>query len=261
MKICSFASGSGGNCTFLEAGGTHILIDVGISLRRIRGALASLGLKVEDIDAVLITHEHSDHVAALPMLHKYYSTPVYCTCGTAAALLRHTPCLRSSIITFCSGEEFNIGQIAVKTFKTDHDTPDSAGYRFTCGESCAALATDLGHISEDVYLGIYGAQTVVLESNHDVDMLRSGPYPPHLKKRILSKNGHLSNDLCAKMCVRLAQGGANRIILAHLSRENNSPSLALGTATAALMEAGENVGTDVFLHAAPPDDLCGPFEL
>ena len=227
MRLTVFASGSSGNCLLLSGGRTNILIDAGISTRRIAALLGECCLTLQDIGGVLISHEHSDHIYGLKTLVKRSTCPIYAP-RTVASRLR-------------VGEDFSIAALSVRAFHTPHDTPESVGYRVSCG-GVFAIATDMGCVTDEVRENLRGADTVLIESNHDEEMLRFGPYPPMLKRRILSDHGHLSNENCAALARELAESGTRTIILGHLSRQNNTPSTAMRAAEAAL--AG--TGTEIF---------------
>ncbi|MCR5575515.1 MAG: MBL fold metallo-hydrolase [Oscillospiraceae bacterium] len=250
MKIVIFASGSGGNCMLLSDGDTHLLIDAGISLRRIESALAHAGLTVYDIAGVLITHEHADHISGLGMLLKRRPLPLYAPHTVAARLCGKLPAAEECMRVIPVGERFAVGGVQVRAFHTPHDTDESVGYRVE-GTGCFALATDMGHVTDEVADGLRGADTVLIESNHDLSMLVDGGYPIYLKRRILSARGHLSNADCANLAAQLVRAGTKTVILGHLSRENNRPELALAE-TARLLE-----GTGAELCCAP---VSGFFE-
>ena len=226
MNIKVFASGSGGNCMLLSERDTHILIDAGISMRRLQQSLRACDLEIDDIGGVLITHEHSDHVSGLKILLKYYGLPLYAPHTVAARLCGYLPAAEVYMHIIRPGEDFHIGALRVRAFHTPHDTDESVGYRVE-GRGVFALATDMGHVTEEVLEGLTGADTVLIESNHDPDMLLNGPYPVRLKRRILSDHGHLSNPDCAALAQKLAESGTRTVILGHLSKENNRPEIAL----------------------------------
>ena len=244
MRVHVFASGSGGNCLLLEDRTARLLIDAGISSRRIRTALGGLGCAVEEISGVLITHEHSDHISGLLNLAKGRELPIYAPHTVSARLLGMLPALQEQLQVIPVGEAFPLGDVRVTAFHTSHDTDESVGYRIE-GEGVFAHATDTGCVTEGMRRFLTGADTVLLESNHDEDMLRYGPYPFSLKKRILSDRGHLSNASCAAFARELAESGTGRIILGHLSRENNTPQKAMETSLAALE------GMETELYCAP----------
>ena len=233
MTITTFASGSSGNCILVSMDGTHLLIDAGISYRRICTQLALSGLTSANLTAILITHEHSDHVAGLNTLVKRCSVPVWAPPTVARRLLWAVPGIEGQLQVVQPGEELAAGTLTVRAFRTPHDTPESVGWRIS-GSRTFALSTDMGCVTQEILDGLSGADVVLIEANHDVERLREGPYPYHLKKRILSDRGHLSNDDCAALAVLLAERGSKYILLGHLSRENNTPALAFQTVAAAL---------------------------
>ena len=228
----------------LSSGDTHILIDAGLSLRRLEAALRQAGLSVQDIGGVLITHEHSDHVSGLAMLSKHCGVPIYAPHTVANRLRGAYPQTEEYLRIIRVGEDFPLGMMKVRCFHTPHDTDESVGYRVEC-DGVFALATDMGHVTKEVESNLLGADTVLVESNHDKEMLCAGRYPVYLKRRILSDHGHLSNEDCAALVRRLAEKGTRRFILGHLSRENNTPELALASSRRAL------AGLPVELQCAP----------
>lgn len=249
MKFCTFASGSSGNCAFLTHGETRVLIDAGISMRRIKNSLSVLGQSIPELDGIFITHDHSDHIKALKMLLKYYDITIYATDQTAQGIIWQLPEAEGNINCLTPGETFTLGDMEALPFPTPHDAAGSVGYRFQAGDKSFGVATDLGFPSADVYNAVKGVDTVMLEANHDVDMLMSGPYPYYLRQRILSKHGHLSNYDCGRLAAALADSGTRQIILAHLSKENNTPELAHDEVSRALE------GKDVSLAVAPRSEM------
>jgi phosphoribosyl 1,2-cyclic phosphodiesterase len=237
MRIHVFASGSSGNCLLLEDRETLLLIDAGISRRRVAAALKALDFELEQICGVLITHEHSDHISGLLNLTKGRDLPVYAPHTVASRLLGALPLLQDNLRIIPVGERVRIGQLDVTAFHTSHDTDESVGYRLE-GAGSFAIATDMGAVTQEVLEGLRGAETVLIESNHDLDMLCDGPYPVYLKRRILSDRGHLSNADCAALAGQLVEAGARNVILGHLSRENNRPELALAASGSVLNGSG-----------------------
>lgn len=228
MRIVTFASGSTGNCSLITEGGTNILIDAGISMRRTLAALEQLGLAPRELSGVLITHEHSDHISGLNMLVKHHNIKIFAPEALCCVLAKMKPQIANNLNRISENDKTDFGDIAVGCFRTPHDAAYSVGYRFE-GESTIAYATDTGHISDELVRGLEGAQLALIESNHDPEMLRTGPYPYYLKQRILSPRGHLSNYDSGKLALHLAKSGTKHIILGHLSRENNTPELAYKT--------------------------------
>ena len=254
MQIRSFASGSGGNCALVAGGGKYILVDAGISLRRIKACLARLGLSLDDISALLLTHEHSDHVSALPMLEKYTDIPILTSGGTARSLMARGKVCGKNFTFIEAGEPFDVAGIAVMPFATSHDAAESLGFAFEAGGEKAAVVTDLGHVSSQVRSAVSGASVVLLEANHDVDMLRFGPYPYMLQQRILGPSVHLSNEAAGQFALELAEKGVRHILLAHLSKENNSPRTAYNTVAEILVKGGVEPGS-LKLSIAPADEM------
>ena len=257
MRIVTFASGSGGNCTLVSGGETHLLIDAGISMRRITRALRELGLTPQMLSGVLVTHEHGDHVAGLRTMTKQFSVPIYAPRTVANHLHWSIAGIDPVLHEIQPGTGYDIGDMCFAAFRTPHDTDMSVGYRIKSGEHIFAFSTDMGMVTNAVLRGLEGAETAVIEANHDVDMLLSGRYPYPLKRRILSDSGHLSNDSCAELAVHLARTGTSRIILGHLSQENNTPQTAFARVRRALDENGLS---EVELYIAPAcERLCVSF--
>lgn len=226
LTIHTFASGSEGNCLLVSAGGVHLLVDAGISARRITAALRSLGLTPQDVAAVLVTHGHADHTAGIATLTKQYHLPLYATAAAALAIREKAPAAADVLHILPRRGVFWVGDVAVTVFPTSHDAPGSVDFRFDYGGAGAGILTDTGFVTPEAAEALRGASLVVLESNHDVDWLLSGPYPYYLKERILGECGHLSNEAAASFGRQLAESGTRQLVLAHLSRENNTPDRA-----------------------------------
>lgn len=248
MRIVTFASGSTGNCCLVSDGGVNVLIDAGISARRIVQGLGVLGLAPQDVCGVLITHEHSDHISGLPVLVKRTGMRIFAPSELGEVLKRVKPELSESIDYIPPDGGLCVGDVKITAFPTPHDASVSFGYRIE-GSEVFAFATDTGHISDELLEGLQGADTVVIEANHDKVMLKNGPYPPFLKQRVLSKHGHLSNDDCAKLACLLADSGTRQIILGHLSQQNNTPEAAETAVSEALS------GRNVKIYTAPANKL------
>lgn len=233
MRLTTFASGSGGNCALLSMDGAHLLLDAGISFRRIREGLSLAALTVDDLSAVLITHEHSDHISGLASMLKRRAVPILAPRTVAnhlrCAVAGVEQCLRPVPVE----EPISLAGLTLRAFHTPHDTAESVGWRVE-GSKCFALATDMGCVTGEIRAGLAGADLVLIEANHDEAMLRAGRYPYPLKKRILSDRGHLSNACCGELAAYLAERGTGQIVLGHLSRENNTRELAYQTVRAAL---------------------------
>ena len=247
MEFYTLASSSAGNAALVCHNDTHLLIDAGISCRRITQSLAALSLTLDDLDGILITHEHIDHVRALGTLQKKHAVPLYASFGTAAALDYPAPYLHA----FAADETFAIKDLQIRSFRTSHDAKESVGYRIESSDGSLAVLTDTGFITDDAHDAALGADMLLLESNHDVIMLKNGDYPYYLKQRILGECGHLSNEAAAEFAVECVRAGTSDILLAHLSDENNSPQLAEYTVGRALQSSGLSVR----LAAAPRDTI------
>ena len=249
--MCTLASGSSGNCLLVRGGGSQVLVDAGISCRRIVTALRQLGVDPRALDGVLITHEHSDHIAGLATLTKQYRLPVYASRGTGWELCRRIAFVEDLLRPFEPGAAFQAGDLEVTSFPTPHDAAQSVGYVLSHGEKRAVVATDLGYVPPEVERAVRGADLLVCEANHDVEWLQSGPYPYYLKARILGDRGHLSNEAGAELAWTAVEGGARTVVLAHLSHENNTPQRAHEVVRALLERRGAAVGRDVILEVAP----------
>ncbi len=249
--VHTLASGSSGNALVLSWEGGHLLVDAGISCRRVRQGLQALGLDLGDLDGIFITHTHSDHISGLQTLLKHTDCPVYASAQAGRDLLRRTVLLEERLQE-AEGTLW-VKDCAVTAFPTSHDAPGSRGYRFDTPDGGFGLLTDSGFVTPEAAAVLPGVALAVLEANHDVETLRSGPYPYFLKKRILGPEGHLPNEEAAAFAVTLARAGAREIVLAHLSRENNTPAMALRAVETALSAAGLNPR----LSAAPREGLGG----
>lgn len=249
LTVYSLASSSKGNCIYAKLGNDEILIDAGISAKRISDSLKLIGTDITNIKAIFITHEHSDHVAGLEIISKKYKIPVHFTEPCANAHLSERTVFTSSVsVIHPLLYTVKLGEITVCSFETPHDSAASVGFVITDDNSkgILALATDIGHITDEIADCLLGVENIVLEANHDENMLLCGSYPYELKRRILSPRGHLSNEAAAAFVGHLALSGTKRILLAHLSEENNLPELAYHSALNAI---GEH---DVAIKVASP---------
>jgi len=255
-RLCTLYSGSTGNAAYLETPHARILIDAGKCTRTLLSSLKTVGVDIDTIDAIFVTHDHNDHVAALEVLAKKHPLPVHMLYKSALRYKDTQPeALCACLRMYRTPEEVNVtvGNVTVTAFKTPHDSRDSMGFRFAVaaedGVHLIGYATDIGYVSEDVKRGLLGCETVVLESNHDEEMLKNGLYPYDLKVRILSRKGHLSNRDCADFACELYEHGMRRLLLAHLSEHNNVPDIAYDEAACAL------AGLDVRLMVASPVEV------
>lgn len=230
-RICTLFSGSKGNCTFIETPEARILIDMGKNCRAVCTALQQIGVDPDSLDAVFITHEHRDHIDALSVFCKHHPLPIHIQAASAARLVDTAPHLEPLIRTYPDAGAccVRVGDLHVQAFRTPHDSRASVGYRLTLdgdAPTAIAYATDIGYVTPEILSHLTGCESVVLESNHDPDMLMDGPYPYDLKLRIRGKKGHLSNEECAMLAAQLYATGTKNILLAHLSEQNNTPRLA-----------------------------------
>lgn len=248
-RVISLASGSRANCTLVEAGGTRLLIDFGLSCRMAGSFLKKYGLELSDIDAVFITHEHTDHVYGLSTLLKKYDIPVHMTEPSYIAYTRKAGFdHRDKIITHDVEFRMDIGGFTVSSCEICHDSAACVSYLVEGNGFSFCTCTDLGFVPERVFEHICRAENVILESNHDVMLLDNGEYPFELKQRIKSRAGHLSNVQCAEVLVRLVRVGVKRVLLGHVSPENNEPHIALCESAEALRKAGLEIE---YLDTAP----------
>ena len=249
IRFISLISGSSGNAAFLSDGKTNLLIDCGMSGVRLKDALSAIDVLPDSIDALLVTHEHIDHVKGAGVISRRYNIPVYATEGTHTAMDVGKISDENTRLIY-SGSEFEIGSIAVTPFTIPHDARQPVGFTFMVNGEKYALATDMGTMTNDILNNITGSKKILLESNHDVEMLRMGSYPFPLKQRILGNSGHLSNDIAAKTALYLVQRGTEHIMLGHLSQENNRPEIAMMETYNMLTASGVNVGSDMTLKVA-----------
>lgn len=254
-RFCSLFSSSSGNATYIGSSKTGILIDAGVSAKRIKEALLEREIEPSSLSAIFVTHEHSDHIKGIRVLASNFHIPVFATPGTLQGM-EEAEVLNGKFPVFELSENGNeVGDLFVRSFKTPHDSKESCGFRITFPDGrSAAVATDIGSVTNEVLCGIIGCDLVMLESNHDVGMLRNGPYPYYLKRRILSSRGHLSNESCASVARDLVERGTTRLFLGHLSAENNIPALAYQTSLCAISEIGAKIDSDYILKVNPVEN-------
>lgn len=232
MRLVSIASGSSGNCIYVGSDNTHILIDAGISCKRIEQGLHEIGIKGSELDGIMITHEHSDHVKGLGVLARKLGVPVYATQETLdeiSAMKYLGEYQKELFHAVLPDVEFSVGELKLLPFSIDHDAANPVAYRVKNGRRQVAVATDMGHYDEYIIDHLQGLDAILLESNHDVNMLQTGPYPYYLKRRILGDHGHLSNENAGRLLNRVLHDNMKQILLGHLSKENNYEALAYET--------------------------------
>ena len=257
MRVINLASGSKGNSTLVEHGDVKLLIDAGISLKELDFRLRSVGCKISEISAIIVSHDHADHIKSVPGISKKYDVPVYapyeCFFNSALNLVDEKN------RRFVGIEDFSIGDISVETIELSHDATRTLGFIFYCDGNKVGLVTDLGFIDELILSKLMHSNLVMIESNYDDNMLACGPYPLSLKRRIASRLGHLSNSDCARAVIELSKRGTQHFMLMHLSEINNSPEIAYNTTMKCLIdEYGENNKVRVMLaeqHDVSPNFL------
>lgn len=260
FRMCPIASGSSGNCTYIEAGRQHFLIDAGISGKKIILGLEKLGVNPSQIQGIFITHEHLDHVRGAGVLSRKFNVPIYATKKTwdklnIGKITYENTCLIEK-------EKFiQLDELSILPYSIKHDAIDPVSYLIEYKNKKIAIATDMGKVSTTILDILKGVDGILLESNHDVSMLEASFYPYDLKKRILGEKGHLNNEDAARALVKLYHPGLKWVVLGHLSKENNLPDLAYLTAKQALEKKRIKVGKDIKLCVANRDEVTGSFEL
>lgn len=252
ISICPLSSGSSGNAVLLRCGNCAVLLDCGITGKSAENELARAGISPDNIDAIIVTHEHTDHISGVGVMCRRYRIPVYATLGTWKEMINSIGKIDTSLIRYIAAEvPFEINGTRFHPFATSHDAAESIGLIFSGEGNCGAVATDLGTVTKHIFDLLSPCTIAMLEANHDEAMLISGHYPEHLKKRILSDHGHLSNRVCGALCAKLVREGKLRqIMLGHLSSDNNTPRKAFETVANSIAAAGYKIGEDVMLHIA-----------
>ncbi|HEX9062668.1 MAG TPA: MBL fold metallo-hydrolase [Clostridia bacterium] len=262
IKFCSLFSGSSGNSLFLRAKGTRVLIDAGLSAKSIINNLTAIGENPADLNAVLVSHEHSDHIRGAGIISRKFNLPIFANRNTWAAMEGNIgPVDVKNKQYFETGCDFEIGDITARTFHIPHDAAEPVGFNFFAEGKKITTATDIGHMNRAILNSLEESDLLLIESNHDVEMLKVGPYPWHLKKRILGEMGHLSNEMAGKVVAYLASKGTRHFLLGHLSRENNFPELAFQTTLNILQEKSITPGKDMYLEVALRDRTSKVVEL
>ena len=265
LKFISFGSGSSGNCYWLTTGTDTLLIDIGVGLRGLKKACRDYGVSLSQIHHVLITHDHADHIKSVGSLSHDYQIPVYATREVHVGINRNY-CVTQKVSADLAriiekGKKQQIGEFEVTPFAVPHDSSDNVGYFIEAGGTNFCVITDAGRVTDEMKVYIQQARHLVIEANHDTEMVQSGPYPQFLKDRILSGTGHLSNRDCAQAVVDNMSDFLQNIWLCHLSEENNHPELARKTVEAVLRSYGIVAGVDVQLEVLKRNTPTGPFEL
>lgn len=257
-RLCPLFSGSSGNSYYIGSATDGILIDAGRSAKQIENALKENELDIKNVKAIFVTHEHTDHIQGLRVLASRHKIKVYSSAGTISALQEKSLINEKVDISPVTLDGIEAAGMNIVPFRISHDCREGYGYVVESSDGRkTAFATDTGYISKTMKDSLYGCDTVVIESNHDVRMLESGYYPYILKRRILSDIGHLSNDSCAAILTELVKNGTTRFLLAHLSRENNIPNLALQTSLSVLQSNGMKQNNDFMISVVPVENVSG----
>ena len=250
-RIYPICSSSSGNSTFIGTRGHGILVDAGCSFRALKNALDLIDTKIENIEAIFITHEHTDHVKALEQIIKHTKIPIFAPLLSAEEM-KSSGMIPDEAQIYDSRDGYKSASFEVSCFKTSHDSADSVGYRISYNKERFGVCTDTGIVTDETRSALKGCTTVLIESNYDETMLRKNPsYSAVLKRRIMSEHGHLSNEDCAAFCETLVRGGTRHLILGHLSRENNTPATAKSCTKRLLEQRGMLEDRDFTLNAAP----------
>ncbi|MBR6468732.1 MAG: MBL fold metallo-hydrolase [Lachnospiraceae bacterium] len=259
MRLCSIASGSSGNCIYVGSDDTHVIVDAGISGRRIEDGLNRIGLKTEELDGILITHEHSDHISGLGVLARRYGIPMYATKGTIDAIkgissLGSIPGELFEVIE--ADKPFEISGLNINPVRISHDAADPVAFRIGNGSKAIGVVSDLGKYNDYIVDSFFGVDALLLEANHDVNMLQVGRYPYQLKCRILGDKGHLSNESSGRLLCRLLHNDLKHVFLGHLSQENNLAELAYETVRLEVLMSDNDYKPEDFHIKVAPRDIC-----
>lgn len=259
MRLCSIASGSSGNCIYVGSENTHILVDTGISKKKIDEGLQELGVKGEELKGILITHEHSDHIQGLGVFSRKYHVPIYATKGTIAGIKAYKSLgnMPEELLNEIEVDhDFKVGDIEVHPFAISHDANQPSGYRMNYNDKSVAVATDLGKYDDYIVENLKNLNAILLEANHDIHMLEVGPYPYVLKRRVMGDKGHLSNELSGRLLCDILHENLKGVVLGHLSKENNYAELAFETVKLEVT-MGNNPyrGEDIPLYVAKRDSI------
>jgi len=261
LTFTTIASGSSGNAALVSCGRTHILLDAGVSARRITTGLQALGVDPADLTAILITHEHTDHIAGLQVLTKKLRRPILSSAPTCRQICYKVPFVDDLVRCQEPGTGVQVGFLWVESFSTPHDAAGSVGYAISGEGGRIVLCTDLGYVTDEVRRAAAGCDLLICEANHDEDWVRSGPYPYSLKQRILGDRGHLSNEAGAELAAFAVEQGTKGVVLAHLSHENNTPGRARKVVAGRLAAMGCDPERDVCLTVAPRSEVGHTFIL
>lgn len=263
LQFCSLASGSSGNCQYVGTKDTKLLVDAGLTGKYIKNALDNIDIDIKGIDGLLVTHEHNDHIKAIGVLMRRYNIPLFVNERTWDMMKDKIGKIDEDSVRFLNDyNEFYIGDIAIKPYSISHDASDPIGFSFIKDKGKISIATDLGYINEEIINQIKDSDLLVIEANHDVEMVKVSKYPWFLKKRILSEVGHLSNETAGEIVSEVVQNGnVNNVVLAHLSKENNFPELAYETVKNIVEEKNIKVGLDINLDLTYRDRISRVYNI
>ncbi len=260
-KVCQLFSGSSGNSIYISAKETKILVDAGVSAKKLGIALDEIGEQAENISAIFITHEHIDHIKGLRVFASKYNIPVFAH-NDVINSMKSTGNINEKVCSYSVSDNMEIGGIEILPFKLSHDSVACLGYRFNLPDGrSVSVCTDTGYVTDDAKNIIKGSDLVCLESNHEVSMLMNGLYPYNLKKRILSDVGHLSNTACGEFATELVKTGTTRLVLSHLSKDNNHPDIARQTTKSMLLQCGFEDNKDYRMKISMPENNERPIVL
>ena len=260
MKAYMLFSSSEGNCCYIKSGKEEILIDAGLSAKKISESLLKLGTSLENISSIFITHEHIDHIRGLNVICRHRRIPVYVPPESLEFIAASAPWADELLVENGNGSSVSVESMKITAFETPHDSLGSVCFRIEDEETALGYATDIGHLTPNVRKCLLGCENVVIESNYDSEMLKNGPYPYTIKKRIMGNNGHLSNFDCSNFLPELVNSGTKNFVLAHLSKTNNKPHIAFAESRGVLNSKGIFVDgskgkSDVRLCTALPDEI------
>jgi len=256
--MCSIASGSSGNCIYVGSESTHLLIDTGISKKRIEAGLSELKVKGEELTGILITHEHSDHIQGLGVISRKYEIPIYASGGTIAGIEQYSALgkMPEGLLNVIQIDQpFQLGDITIDPFAISHDANEPTGYRMEHGETAVAVVTDVGVYDDYIVSKLQNLDAVLLEANHDVHMLEVGPYPYPLKRRVMGNEGHLSNESSGRLLCEILHDNLKYIVLGHLSKENNYAKLAYETVKLEVSLGNRNYKGELNMKVARRDSV------
>ena len=262
IRACTFFSGSSANCAYIEINGRAILIDAGGGIRKTSEYLNEIGSNYDKIDAVFVTHEHSDHINGLAPICNRFNIPIISNANTLRAIAKAQPSINTDLFRpMPTGAKAVRNDFEVTSFATSHDSAESVGYIIKTNQGNIGVVTDLGQYTEEVEENVSSCKILILEANHDEQMLRTGRYPYFLKKRISGNSGHLSNVQSGNLLSSILHKGVKKVMLAHLSCENNTPSLALSSVSDAATSVGAIVGGDIMIDVAPRNGISKIMDL